>query len=440
MRLSIVAFALVAAQLPAAVPATEQPQSPPAKSQRLEDIAWPEAERLLTPDAVVVIPLGAASKEHGPHLALGNDRKLADYLTNRVIDSNVVVVAPTLTYHYYPAFLEYPGSTSLTLDTAREHTVEVVRSLARYGPRRFYILNTGISTLRALQPAAAALAGDGLLLRYTAFADRIERAARGIREQAGGTHADEIETSMMLYIDPSSVDMSKAVKDYRPSSGALRLTRTPGGEGTFSPTGIWGDPTLATRDKGRAFVEALVAAINEDIQGVRTAPLPARTQTAPVAPATNPPAAVPAPPGLANRPGDPCTPRSYRAIAAIGDAFAAAWANADAEKLGRLWSAGGNIVHTDGSVERGPEIITQNRRALFRRTEYRGSRHPVTFTMIRCLAEDIAIVDGKWELRGLRDAGGRPAPPMQGQVTVVAKRLDENWLIEAYRYTVAAAK
>ena len=439
MRLPIAAVALVTAPLLVAAPTAGPPQSPPAKSQRLEDITWPDAERLLTPDAVVLIPLGAASKEHGPHLKLGNDHKLAAYLTNRVSESNAIVVAPTLTYHYYPSFLEYPGSTSLTLATAREQTVEVVRSLARYGPRRFYILNTGISTLRALEPAAAALAGDGILLRSTAFGDRLERAASGIREQSGGTHADEVETSMMLYIDPSSVDMSKAVKDYRPSSGPLRLTRSPDGAGTYSPTGIWGDPTLATRDKGRAFVDALVAGINDDIKGLRTAPLPARTTTAAAAPAASPqPPVSPATPESPNRNGDPCTPRSYRAIAAIGPAFSAAWALADAERLGHLWSKSGDVIHTDGSVERGPEIIIQNRRALFRRTEYRGSRHPMTLTMIRCLSEDIAIADGKWELRGLRDAAGGPAPPLQGQVTIVAKRLDENWLIEAYRYTVTA--
>jgi len=439
MRLPVAAVALVTAPLLVAAPTAVQPQSPPAKSQRLEDITWPEAERLLTPEAVVVVPLGAASKEHGPHLKLGNDRKLADYLTNRVAESNAIVVAPTLTYHYYPAFLEYPGSTSLTLATAREHTVEVVRSLARYGPRRFYILNTGISPLRALEPAAATLAADGILLRYTAFGERLERASRGIREQSGGTHADEIETSMMLYIDPASVDMSKAVKDFRPSSGALRLTRAPDGDGTYSPSGIWGDPTLATRDKGRAFVDAVVAGINDDIKSLRTAPLPSRGPTAVSTPTSPHQPPAPASPEPADRTGgDPCTPRSYRTIAAIGTAFAAAWANADAERLGRLWSGAGNIIHADGSVERGPEMIIQNRRALFRRTEYRGSRHPMTFTMIRCLSEDIAVADGKWELRGLRDAGGRPAPPMQGQVTVVAKRLEENWLIEAYRYTVTA--
>ena len=52
-----------------------QAQKPaaPEKGQRLESLAWPEAETILTPQSVVVIPLGAASKEHGPHLKLRND-------------------------------------------------------------------------------------------------------------------------------------------------------------------------------------------------------------------------------------------------------------------------------------------------------------------------------------------------------------------------------
>jgi creatinine amidohydrolase len=438
MRVPISALVLGSAVLAAAAPVAIHRQVPAsAKGQRLADLAWPEAERLLTPDAVVVIPLGAGSQQHGPHLKLGNDYQLAEYLTGRIVESTAVIVAPTVAYHYHPAFLEYPGTTSLTLDTARESVVEVVRTLARYGPKRFYVLNTAVSTVRALEPAAATLAADGILLRSTAFGDRLERAARGIREQAGGNHADEIETSMMLYIDPSSVDMSRAVKDYTPSTGALKLTRTKGGEGTYSPTGIWGDPTLATRHKGRVFVEALVAGIGEDIQNLRTAALPARTTPAPAAAHTMradlPPPADPAP-----QRGEPCTAQSIRSLIAIGDAFAAAWANGNAIRLGELWSDAGNIMHTDGTVERGAKMITQNRIQLFARPEYRGSRHPMTFTLVRCLSEDIAVADGKWELRGLRDAGGRPAPPMQGQVTIVAKRYGETWQIEAYRYTVAA--
>ncbi len=61
-----------------------------------------------------------------------------------------MLVLPTLQYGYYPAFLEYPGSVSLSLETMRDTVVEICRSHARHGARRFYALNTGISTLRAL--------------------------------------------------------------------------------------------------------------------------------------------------------------------------------------------------------------------------------------------------------------------------------------------------
>src|SRR6185503_18188760 len=47
---------------------------------RLGDVAWPEAEKYLNADRVVVLPLGAGAKEHGPHLPLRNDEILASYL------------------------------------------------------------------------------------------------------------------------------------------------------------------------------------------------------------------------------------------------------------------------------------------------------------------------------------------------------------------------
>ena len=238
MRLQIAALVCVLG-LSVALPArhAQAPAQPPAaaaKSHRLETLTWQEAEGLLTPETVVLIPLGAGSKEHGPHLKLRNDLTLAEYLTGRVLDATAVVVAPTLTYHFYPAFLEYPGSTSLSLASARDMTADVVRTLAAYGPRRFYILNTGVSTVRALDPAVALMASEGVLVRYTNLATRLDPATKGFVEQEGGTHADEVETSMMLYIDPSSVDMSKAVRDYTPSTGGGRLTRQRGGTGTGS--------------------------------------------------------------------------------------------------------------------------------------------------------------------------------------------------------------
>jgi creatinine amidohydrolase len=239
----------------------------------LEDITWVEAEKILKPETIVVIPLGAAAKEHGPHLKLKNDFLISEYLKNQTLQKADVVIAPTINYHFYPAFVEYPGSTTLRLETARDLVIDICKSLSRYGVRRFYILNTGISTLRALKPAAEMLAADGILMQYTDLIKSIGAVEKEISKQEGGTHADEIETSMMLYIAPDSVDMKKAVKDFHPSKG--RLTRDPNNkEGTYSATGIWGDPTLATKEKGKKIMEALVAGILKDIETLRVGNLP----------------------------------------------------------------------------------------------------------------------------------------------------------------------
>jgi creatinine amidohydrolase len=250
------------------------------KGVLLENLTWQEAEKALKPETVVVIPLGAAAKEHGPHLKLKNDWTMAEYYKRRVLKAADVVIAPTVNYHFFPSFLEYPGSTSLRLETARDLIVDICRSLARYGPRRFYVINTGIPTLRALKLAADALATEGMPLHY--LDPRVdEETVKPLLKQEGGRHADENETSKMLYMEPASVNMRKAVKDYRPlpeGSARVMFRRDPQaaarGEGIYSPTGTWGDPTLATREKGRIATEATLKAIFKQIETLRQAAPP----------------------------------------------------------------------------------------------------------------------------------------------------------------------
>jgi creatinine amidohydrolase len=262
----------LAAALLAAVLASST--SDPKPGILLEELTWIEAERVLTPETVVVLPLGAESKEHGPHLKLKNDFILAEFLKGRVRERSKVVIAPTVNYGFYPAFVQYPGSTSLRLETSRDVIVDICRALSRFGPRRFYVLNTGVSTVRALAPAAEILAADGILMRHTDLLKAMGPAEKQVSQQEGGTHADEIETSMILYMSPDDVDMSKAVKDYHPGKGGL--TRDPKAEGlTYSPSGVFGDATLATKEKGRIVTEALVEVLVREIEELRAAAPPA---------------------------------------------------------------------------------------------------------------------------------------------------------------------
>ncbi len=239
-------------------------------SVMLAELTWLEAAQVLTPQTVVVIPLGAAAKEHGPHLRLKNDQVLAEALAQRLAESTAVVITPTVTYSFYPAFLAYPGSISLRLETARDTIVDICRSLARHGPRRFYVLNTGVSTLSALHPAAAILAREGVLLHFTDLSALLAPLSARIGHQIGGSHADEIETSLMLALAPELVDMQRAVNEYHPGRGAL--TRDPQGHGIFSASGVYGDATLATLDKGRQLLSGLLTGLVHEIEQLRTLP------------------------------------------------------------------------------------------------------------------------------------------------------------------------
>ena len=87
---------------------------------------------------------------------------------------------------------------------------------------------------------------------------------------------------MMLYMSPDDVDMSKAVKDYHPGKG---LTRDPTKKDmTYSASGVYGDATLATKEKGRIVTEALVTRTLREIEDLRGAPLPAAAPLVPSPP------------------------------------------------------------------------------------------------------------------------------------------------------------
>jgi len=239
----------------------------------LSNLTWLQAEKALKPDTIVVIPLGSESKEHGPHLKLNTDFVIAEYLKEQVVERANVVVTPTVNYNYFPSFVDYPGTISLSFETSRDIFIEICRGLARFGPRRFYVLNMGVSTVYPLKAASETLAAEGILLTFTP-AHRDQPGQRNIdRENApvAGTHANESETSLVLYIDPASVDMSKAVKDYHPSNtpGMARLTRDPNNPGVYSASGVYGDATLATREKGELGTKALVERILKDIEDLR---------------------------------------------------------------------------------------------------------------------------------------------------------------------------
>ncbi len=248
----------------------------------LEHLTWPRAAEALREHRTVVLPVGARLKEHGFHLPLNNDFTLAEYLAERVVQVAPVVVLPTLPYGYYPAFVEYAGSVNIGVETFTETVVDICRSIHRHGGNRFYILNTGISTCKGLESARQTLAVEDVVMEYTELDVALHDVLQEVQEQARGSHADEIETSMMMVIAPDTVDMEKATPDLHERKGPGPFTRDALAKtGLYSGTGAWGDPTLATEEKGKKLIDALVAHVLNtlvELGSTSYTPAPPRTQ------------------------------------------------------------------------------------------------------------------------------------------------------------------
>ena len=211
----------------------------------LEDLTWFEAKARFEVGAAVVIPIGAASKAHGPHLPLKTDALTARALGQGVIDRLDVVAAPVIGFGYYPAFTSFAGSQHLTAETFKALVRELVGNFRAHGVRRIALINTGVSTERPLDELAMEQ-GDLLVLHMRPLG----KSAEGLIENREGGHADERETSVMLALDPRGVRMDR-----------LKL------DGSFEATGATGDPTRATAFKGErllaARVDDLVAALEK---------------------------------------------------------------------------------------------------------------------------------------------------------------------------------
>jgi len=233
-----------------------------AERNFVEHMRWDEVARRIARGAAAFLPIGAAAKQHGLHLPLDTDRIQAEWLSAKLAERIDALVWPTLTYGHYPAFTEYAGSTSLSAATFEAMVAEIASQILSHGCRALFVLDTGISTRAPVQRALAQLETSNTLHLKIHEGPRYRRAAAALARQGHGSHADELETSLMLAIAPELVDMllaeaSPAVAQVVPG----RLTPTDNASPNYSRSGSFGDPTLATLEKG----EALLAAITDDL-------------------------------------------------------------------------------------------------------------------------------------------------------------------------------
>jgi creatinine amidohydrolase len=218
----------------------------------VEHLNWYEVRSRIENGAATILPIGAAARQHGFDLAMNTDRVQAEWLAARLAGDIDALIWPTVTYGHYPAFVEYAGGA-------------------------LFVLDTGISMLELIDRVLARLDSGNALHLKIHQGPRYRRAAKELVERRHGSHADVLETSLMLALAPDLVDMSRAevspaVKVETPG----RLTPTDKSSPNYSRSGSYGYPILASSAKA----DVLLAAMIDDLAEQVTAFVAERNQSA----------------------------------------------------------------------------------------------------------------------------------------------------------------
>jgi creatinine amidohydrolase len=244
---------------------------------RLVDLTWEEIAARAAEDPVVVLPTGSI-EQHGPHLPVKVDTLLvtavAEEAVRRASARINVLLAPTvwagLSTHHTRYF-----TLTLSFDTYQQVITELTESLIRTGFRRILLLNGHGGNTDPLHLTVTRVRDRHKVLIATAdyWAVASEELDRIRESGAGGMgHACEFETSCVMHLEPAAVRAERVQAEYPPGiPGWFMIDMTkPGGPvklGTrfedITRRGVVGDPTLATPEKGRRFIEAAVSRLEE---------------------------------------------------------------------------------------------------------------------------------------------------------------------------------
>ncbi len=211
---------------------------------------------------LAIIPIGSL-EQHGSHLPIMTDWAIATELGKRVAEGMHAFLLPALPISTCREHMGKKGSVWMEPTTFYQMMCDIIMSLKTQGFKRVGILTThgGIFITTPLvrdlnakfQPDLQVAIASGDVLAPAVNKEKIL--------ETYDLHAGEGETSLMLAIAPETVHMDRAV-DFVPDVPRHYLSY--GSIFRASPSGVWGEPTKGTAEKGEALLKAKAkAAIDE---------------------------------------------------------------------------------------------------------------------------------------------------------------------------------
>ncbi len=232
----------------------------------IDEITMTEFTEGLKHTRTIIIPYGTV-EEHGSHLPLGTDTIIPVEILKAVAKRRKVFIAPPIHYGVCTSTREHPGTITITAETLRRLTMDIIRDAYKKGLRNFILLSGhgGGLHLNALKEVGEILIEEleeikiAVICPYSMLWDELCEIA----ETENDSHAGEIETSLILAIRPELVK-GRAPKEY-PSFPKPFIVKE---KLKYWSGGVWGDPSKASKDKGLRVINLAVEKLLQILEEV----------------------------------------------------------------------------------------------------------------------------------------------------------------------------
>jgi creatinine amidohydrolase len=276
---ALLSFVSLAAQRPADAPAT-LPAGKPPDNVFLENLTWAEVRDMVKAGTTTVIIGTAGTEQKGPHMVDGEHKFVMEYAADKIARVlGKTLVAPVITYVPEGSWenpgghMGKPGTITLPDDRFVELLVNAGRSLKSGGFTTILFLGESGGNRNGMRNAAARLNElwkdgaakafwiDDYYTKSHNDQNKYVTDKLGIPADQIGGHANILDTSEMLFVNPAHVRKNKLA---------------PGGG--YPNSGVSGDPTKSTAALGKTFIQIkvdnAVAQIRAMVGGTYQPPAP----------------------------------------------------------------------------------------------------------------------------------------------------------------------
>ncbi len=243
-----------------------------------ETKTWPELQQLLQTIDTVILPCGAI-EQHGPHLPVDIDYFDAVHLSILVAEGCQEprpLVLPAIPFGVSYHHEDFKGTISVTNNALSSFVYDIGMSLAKNGVKKIIIINGHGDNAPTLNYAAQMINRDAKIFVCVDSGETSDVDIYRLTQASNDIHAGDIETSTTLAIRPELVQMDKAVNetlafgsdylDFDNDRGVNWYVRT----SKISESGVMGDATKATPEKGQEIWDVMVKNLVSFVNSIKS--------------------------------------------------------------------------------------------------------------------------------------------------------------------------